>query len=137
TAQYEAQRNGFTNGSNGVVVTVNAPPTSGSNKSATGAVEVIVTKTQSFSLGAVINSFMGVTNSGFTMRARSVAAQGTYTSITTSTTTSYEGCIVALTPLAEQGINFTHGNNFDSDCTLISTATSTLPNSTASTYMAN
>src|SRR5215470_20300209 len=29
TAQYEAQRNGFQNGVNGVTVTVNAPPSSG------------------------------------------------------------------------------------------------------------
>ena len=115
TAQYEAQRNGFTNGTNGVAVTVNAPPTSGANISATGAVEVIVTKTQSFSLGAVINSWMGATNNGFTMRARSVAAQGTYTSTTSSTVTSNEGCIVALTTAAEQGVSFTSFNNFNSD----------------------
>ena len=58
-------------------MTVNAPPTSGSNISATGAVEVIVTKTQTFSLGAVINSFMGVANNGFTMLSEHTALVGT------------------------------------------------------------
>ena len=50
-AQYEAQRNGLQNGVNGVMVTVNAPPTSGANTSTSGAVEVIVTKSQSFVAG--------------------------------------------------------------------------------------
>lgn len=133
TAQYEAQRNGFTNGASGVVVTVNAPPTSGSYISTTGAVEVIVTKTQSFSLGAVINSWMGVTNSSFTMKSRSVAAQGTYS----SSTTSSEGCITALTTAAEQGINITSFNNSSSDCTIVSGGTATSSNSSASVYMAS
>ena len=137
TAQYESQRNGFTSGSNGTVVTVNSPPTSGSNVGTTGAVEVIVTKTQAFSLGAVINSWMGATNSGFTMRARSVAAQGTYTSTTASSSTSYEGCMVALTTAAEQGVKFTSFNNFTSDCTIMSNGTSTSANSSASVYMSS
>src|SRR5690242_9806672 len=38
TGKYEAQRNGFTDGTNGIVVTVNAPPTSGPNVATTGAV---------------------------------------------------------------------------------------------------
>jgi hypothetical protein len=42
TAQY-----GLTNGSNGVTVTVNTPPKSGSHTATTGAVEVIVQKTES------------------------------------------------------------------------------------------
>src|ERR1700761_3363877 len=58
-ANYEAQRNGFTNGSNGVTVTVNAPPTSGPNVNTTGAVEVIITKSQRFSLGAVLINWLG------------------------------------------------------------------------------
>jgi Flp pilus assembly protein TadG len=72
TAQYEAQRNGLQNGVNGVVVTVNAPPTSGSNTATTGAVEVIITKSQSFSLSAVLSNWLGVSSNSFTMRARSV-----------------------------------------------------------------
>lgn len=132
-ARYEAQRNGFADGVSTVSVTVNSPPTSGSNINTTGAVEVIVTKTQSFSLGAVLVSWMGGTNSGFTMRARAVAAQGTYT----STTTSYEGCIVALTTAAEQGVRLTSFNNFTSDCSILSNGTATSINSNASIYMAN
>jgi Flp pilus assembly protein TadG len=129
TAQYEAQRNGLQNGVNGVVVAVNAPPTSGSNTSTTGAVEVIVTKSQSFSLGAVFSKWLGASSDSFTMRARSVAAQGS------SPTGSAEGCMVALTTAAEQGVSFTSFNNFNSDCTIVSNGTATGANSSASVYM--
>lgn len=131
SARYEAQRNGFADGVSSVSVTVNSPPTSGSNINTTGAVEVIVTKSQSFSLGAVLTSWLGGTSSAFTMRARAVAAQGTYT----STTTSYEGCIVALTTAAEQGVSLTSFNNFTSDCSILSNGTATSINSSASIYM--
>jgi Flp pilus assembly protein TadG len=131
TAQYEVQRNGFTNGVGGVVVTVNAPPTSGANIATTGAVEVIITKTMSFSFGAVIHNWMGQSSSGFNMRVRSVAAQGT----SSTQTTSAEGCLVALTTAAEQGITFTSFNNFNSDCTLISNGSTTANNSNASVYV--
>lgn len=127
-ARYEAQRNGFTNGTGSVVVTVNAPPTTGANVSTTGAVEVIVSKTHTFSLGNVLNSWLGRSTSGFTVSARSVAAQGSYT----SSTTSYEGCMVALTPNAEQGVSFTSFNNFTSDCTIVSNGTATGSGSNAS-----
>jgi Flp pilus assembly protein TadG len=129
TAQYEAQRNGLQNGVNGVVVTVNAPPTSGSNTATTGAVEVIITKSQSFSLGAVLSNWLGVSSNSFTMRARTVAAQGT------SPNGSAEGCMVALTTAAEQGVSFTSFNNFNSDCTIVSNGTATGANSSASVYM--
>jgi len=130
TARYEAQRNGFQNGVNGVVVTVNAPPTSGSSMAITGAVEVIVTKSQSFSLGAVLSSWLGVSSNSFTMTSRSVAAQGT-------AGTSSEGCMVALTTAAEQGVSFTNFNNFTSDCTIASNGTATGSNSSASVYIAS
>jgi Flp pilus assembly protein TadG len=133
TARYEAQRNGFQNGVNGVSVTVNAPPTSGPNISTTGAVEVIVTKSQSFSLASALSSYLGVASNAFTMRTRSVAAQGSYS----STTSSAEGCLVALTSAAEQGVSFTSFNNFESDCTIVSNGTSTSANSSASVYMAS
>lgn len=126
TARFEAQRNGFTDGVNNVAVTVNAPPTSGSNVSTSGAVEVIITKTQSFSLGAVINNWMGVTNNGFTIRARSVAAAST----------NFEACIVALTTAAEQGISITSFNNLNMDCSIVSNGSATSSNSSASIYMA-
>lgn len=127
TARYEAQRNGFQNGVNGVAVTVNAPPTSGPNVSVTAAVEVIITKPQSFSLGAALSSMLGVANQNFTMRSRSVAGMPS----------SADGCLVALTPAAEQGVSFTSFNNFNSDCTIVSNGTSTSSNSNASVYMAS
>jgi Flp pilus assembly protein TadG len=133
TALYETQRNGFTNGVNSVAVTVNSPPTSGPNVSTTGAVEVVITKSQGFTLGAVLSSWLGITSSNFTMTSRSVAAQGTYT----VTTNSAEGCMVALTPNNEQGVSFTSFNNFSSDCTIISNGTSTSNNSSASVYVAS
>ena len=136
-ARYEAQRNGFTDGSNTVVVTVNAPPTIGTNATAPGAVEVIITKTQKFSLGAVLINWLGHTNDGFTMRARSVAAQGstTTTNTTTSTNTTTEGCILALTPNSEQGISISSFNNFGSDCSIMSNGTATGTGSSASIDM--
>jgi len=130
-AKYEAQRNGFTDGSNGVTVTVNAPPTSGPNISTAGAVEVIIAKTQTFSLGAVLINWLGGSAGSFTMRARSVAAQNSYS----SSTTSYEACIVALTTAVEQGISVSSFNNFDSDCTVASNGGSTSSNSSASIYV--
>lgn len=133
TARYETQRNGFQNGVSGVTVTVNAPPTSGSNMSTAGAVEVIVTKSFSFSLGAVLANSLGLTNSAFNIRARSVAAQSSYT----STTTSAEGCVVALTTAAEQGVSLTSFNNYTSDCTVMSNGSSTSSGSSASVYMAS
>jgi Flp pilus assembly protein TadG len=130
-AMYEAQRNGFTDGSNGVTVTVNAPPKSGPNVGTTGAVEVIITKSQTFSLGAVLINWLGGSANSFDMSVRSVAAQGT----TGTTTTSYEACIIALTTANEQGVNFTNFNNFSSDCTIASNSTATSSDSSASVYL--
>ena len=133
-ARYEAQRNGFQNGVGGVTVTVNSPPTSGSNVSTANAVEVIVTKPGSFVLAKVLSSALG---NSFTMKTRSVAAQGSVTS-TTSTTTSTssgDGCFMALTPEAEQGVSFTSFNNFTSDCVVYSNGTGSGTNpSTSSVY---
>ncbi len=131
-AQYEAQRNGFTNGVNNVTVTVNSPPTSGSNINTPGAVEVIIRKSsQSFLFGTVLNTFLGQASSTFTLTTRSVAAQGSYN----QTTTTYSGCLVALTPLAEQGVYFSSFNNFSSDCTVVSNGSATGSESNASIYM--
>lgn len=131
-AQYEAQRNGFTDGTNGVVVTVNGPPTSGGNTTTTGAVEVIITKSTGFSLGGVLMSWLGGTPATFDLRSRSVAAQGSYS----TSSTSYNACIVALTTAAEQGINMTNFNHVTSDCTIASNGSSTSNNSSASIYLA-
>jgi Flp pilus assembly protein TadG len=129
TARYEAQRNGFQNGVGSTVVTVNAPPTSGTNIATAGAVEVIITKPQSFSLGAVLTSWLGGTSGSFTMTTRSVAAQ--------KSSPSAEGCLVALTPLNEKGVDFSQFNHFNADCTIISNGTSTATGSTASVYVSN
>ena len=133
TARYEAQRNGFVHGVSNVVVTVNAPPTSGANATTAGAVEVVITKSLSLSFGAIIYGWMNQSSSGPTLRARAVAAQGSSTSMTSSA----EGCLVALTTAAEQGINFTSFNNFNADCTLVSNGTSSSANSSASIYLAS
>jgi Flp pilus assembly protein TadG len=133
TAQYEAGRNGFTDGTNNVTVTVNAPPVSGPNVGTTGAVEVIITKTTGFSLGAVLMNWLGGTSGTFNVSARSVAAQGTYT----STTNSAEGCLVALTTAAEQGVNFTNFSSFTSDCTIVSNGSATGAGSGASVNMSS
>jgi hypothetical protein len=126
-AQFEVQRNGFTNGSNGVSVTVNSPPTSGTNVNTKAAVEVIVTKSAKFSLGGVLLNWLGQTNNDFNMQVRSVAAQNTTASAPTA-----EGCIVALTDQAEQGVSITNFNNFRSDCSILSYGTLGAPPATVS-----
>ena len=138
TANYEAQRNGFQNGVGGVTVTVNAPPLTGAQISTTGAVEVIISKSQGFSMGAALGRLLGVTTSSFNISSRSVAAQGTYSSTATTTTSSSDGCLVALTTAAEQGVRFTSFNNFNADCMIYSNGTSTGTGSTtASVYMSS
>jgi Flp pilus assembly protein TadG len=133
TAQYEAGRNGFTNGAANVTVAVNAPPTTGPNVGTTGAVEVIITKSTGMSLGAVLLNWLGGSSNTFDMRARSVAAQGTYT----TTTNSSEGCLVALTTAAEQGVSFTNFSSFASDCTIVSNGSATGSGSSASINISN
>jgi len=134
-AQYEAQRNGFTNGVNSVTVSVAAPPTSGTYANSTTAVQVTISQPQSFSFAGVLNSWLGRSNSAFTLRATSTAAQSTYTTTTnqtqttTNTTTtsssSADACLVALTTGSEQGITFSSFSNFTSDCGIMSNATAT------------
>src|SRR6185437_7985825 len=131
-ALFEAKRNGFTDGVNGVTVSVAAPPTSGPYVSTPGAVQVTINSSQAFVFGNVLNRWLGRSTSPFTISASSVAGQNS----TTSTTTN-NGCLVALTPLAEQGINFTSFNNFTSDCALISNGTASTNDSNASIYMAS
>ena len=116
-ALYEAQRNGFTNGANTVTVTVNTPPTQGSNINTPGAVEVVVNKTQNLTFASLLNT----ASSGYALTARSVAIPVG----TTSTSTSSVGCMVALTPNNEQGISLSSFNNYTGDCALISYATAT------------
>jgi Flp pilus assembly protein TadG len=140
-ALYETQRNGFTNGVNNVTVSVTSPPSSGPYVNTPGAVQVKVTTSQSFILGAVLNKWLGQSSSGFTISATSVAAQGTYTTtttgpVTTTTTTSTaDSCITALTPNAEQGVTINNFGGFVSDCTIMSNGTAASNNANASVYM--
>jgi Flp pilus assembly protein TadG len=145
-AQYEAQRNGFANGASNVTVSVNTPPTSGNYRTTPGAVEVVITKgSQSFLFGNALNAFLGHTSNPFTLTARSVAAQSTYTksgqttntTTNTTTTTNSVGCLVALTPNAEQGVNLSSFNNFTSDCSVLSNGTASTNDSNASIYASN
>jgi Flp pilus assembly protein TadG len=142
-AQYEAQRNGFQNGVNNLSVTVNSPPASGPNVGTQGAVEVIITKgSQSFIFGKALTAFVGGASNPFTLKARAVAAKSTYTksgqttntTANTTTTTNSVGCMVALTPNAEQGINLSSFNNFTSDCSVLSNGTVSTSDSNASIY---
>lgn len=129
-AIYEAQRSGFTNGAGTVTVSVNTPPTQGPNVATQGAVEVVITKTQSLSFVSVLSP----TSGGYALTARAVAvpvATTTNGTTTTTTSTSSVGCMVALTPNNEQGISLSSFNNFTGDCALISNATAT--GTTAST----
>jgi hypothetical protein len=138
-ALYQAQRNGFTNGVDNVSVTVNSPPSSGPNVGTPGAVEVVIKKSsQSFIFGDALNAFLGKSSNPFTLTARSVAAKSSYTksgqTTNTTTNTSYEGCLVALTPDAEQGISFSNFNNFKADCSVLSRGTASSHDQNASIY---
>ena len=138
SANSAAQRNGFSNGVNNVTVTASSP-TTGAYVGAAGAVKVVIQKSaQSFIFGNVLNTLLGQrAASPFTLTATSVAAQSTYTKTATTTVPTYssEGCIVALTPNAEQGISITSFNNFTSDCSIMSNGTAATQDANASIYM--
>lgn len=138
SANLAAQRNGFSNGVNNVTVTAGTP-TTGPYVGANGAVKVVIQKSaQSFIFGNVLNTLLGQkAASPFTLTATSVAAQSTYTKTTNTTVPTYssEGCIVALTPNAEQGISITNFNNLTSDCSILSNGTSATQDANASIYM--
>jgi Flp pilus assembly protein TadG len=140
TALYEAQRNGFQNGVNGVTVTVTSPPTSGTYAGNSSAVEVSIRKNNNkYSLAAVLSSTLG---NAFTMSSRAVAASTTSTSYqdqtvtTTTSTSSADGCLLALADGVETGVSFTSFNNFTSDCYIYSNARGTgTTSTTSSVYM--
>lgn len=133
-AKYEAQRNGFTDGVNGVTVTA-AAPTSGPYAGTTNAVEVTVTKSTGFSIGsALLNGSL----SNFNISTKAVAAPSSYSATTTTTTTTTgsngEACMLALAD-AGQAISITSFNNFTSDCTVMSNSPATGLAGNASIYM--
>jgi hypothetical protein len=87
---------GFVNGANGVVITVNQPPTSGTHTTDPTAVQVIITQPQTLSLVGALESFYGGSNpSGlFTLGVSSVALQGSAGAY----------CVFALDPTASQSV---------------------------------
>ncbi|MDB5480329.1 MAG: hypothetical protein JWO83_1382 [Caulobacteraceae bacterium] len=107
-AKAVAAQYGFTHGVGGVTVTVNTPPTSGPNTSTTGAVEVIVQKSESL-------FFSGFYRTTASIGARAVAVSG-----------SAGGgfCVEALdttpaTTVNTAGIDLSNGANLDlSQCGL-------------------
>lgn len=70
SAKAVAAKYGFTDGVGGVTVAVNTPPTSGPHSGSTGAVEVIVTKSESL-------FFSGFFQNSVSVSARAVAVAGT------------------------------------------------------------
>ena len=67
--QAVAAQDGYTNGSGGVTVTINSPPTSGTHKTTSGAMEVIVTKSESLFFSSLFLKSASVS-------ARAVAVPG-------------------------------------------------------------
>ena len=98
-ARNDAGLNGFTNGQNGVSVTVNNPPASGYSTSDPSAVEVIVAqKVSPFFMSAVGASAVS-------LQARAVAHQASGTV-----------CIVALDAAASGAFTASNGSNVQSAC---------------------
>jgi Flp pilus assembly protein TadG len=133
TARYEAFRNGFSNGVNNVTVTA-AAPTSGSHMSMPGAIKVEITKQVKFSLGAFFVNRAGGTNNPFNIKSTAVAAMGTYSQ---SSSSGADGCLLAMTKNAEQGINFTGFSSFTADCTIAANSSATGTGSNAAVNMSN
>jgi hypothetical protein len=98
-----AAMNGFTDGQNGVTVTINSPPTLGAYTGDATAVEAIVTQdAPSF--------FMRVLNwSTLPVRARAVAKSGYDTA-----------CVFALDPHAQDALRFTGNVNLTFGCGVVS-----------------
>lgn len=82
-AKADAASNGFTDGVNGVTVTVNSPPASGPNQGKQGYVEVLISKTQPTFFIRIVPG--GATSS--TVQARAVAYLG-----------NAKGCVYTLEP---------------------------------------
>jgi len=101
-AKAEAATNGFTNGANGVTVTVNKPPIGGSWDGNDNAVQVIINQ-------AVSTSFMqilGVANSQVTARAVGGKQSG-------------GNCVYALNPAKNQSITISGGAAVNVSCGVV------------------
>ncbi len=93
TAQY-----GLTNGSNGVTVTVNQPPLSGSHTSSSGAVEVIVNKSETMAFSKVLESTQTVSSRAVAMAGSGSGSIGPYCvlALDTSPSTSVSTADISL-----------------------------------------
>ncbi len=101
-AKADATRNGFTNGQNGVVVTIDNPPKSGPNTGVSGFIEAIVSKPEpTFFLRALGYSTI-------TISARAVSGIGNGPS-----------CIYILDPSASSAMTVNGNVNIQSGCGLL------------------
>ncbi len=98
----DAASNGFTNGTNNVVVAINIPPTSGPNSSNANYVEAIITQPDpTYFLRA-----MNVTTA--TVSARAVASLG-----------NGPNCIYVMDPSASSALNLNGNINIQSNCGIL------------------
>lgn len=97
--KYDSGLNGFTDGSNGVTVTINVPPTQGNYTTDAFAVEAIVKQTSSLT----IMKLLGVSTGTVSARAVARVSAGT-------------GCIYALDPSASNALAVSGGANLSSSC---------------------
>jgi len=112
-AKADAASNGFTDGSNGVTVTVNNPPASGPNQGLSGYVEVLISKVQPTFFIRIVPG--GATNS--TVQARAVAQLG-----------NAKGCVYSLQS-SPGGIQIHHGINVTAqNCAIIDNGDLTVHN---------
>ncbi len=103
----DAATNGFTNGVNGVVVTINNPPLSGTNSGKSGYVEAIVSRPEPTFFLRVL----GLTT--VTIQARAVSNVG-----------NGPNCIYVLDPSASSAVSFNGNINLQSNCGMLVDSTS-------------
>jgi Flp pilus assembly protein TadG len=102
-----AALNGFTNGQNGITVTVNNPPTSGSYTTNNTAYEVIITQPQQLYFAAILGLAP-------TVRGRAVVTQGTT-----------PACVLALDTSANQAIDVSGSASINApNCAIASNSSS-------------
>jgi Flp pilus assembly protein TadG len=108
-ARAVAGTNGFVNGTNGTVVTLNTPPTSGTNISTQSAREVVISKPYPLYLAKLF------ADSPITVRTRSVAIPGRQS----------VGCVLALSPSLSGAITINNNASVaNSNCEIVANSTS-------------
>ena len=105
--QADATSNGYINGQNGVVVTINNPPLSGPNAGKSGYVEAIVSRPEPTFFLRVL----GMTT--VTIQARAVSNVG-----------NGPNCIYVLDPSASSAVSFNGNINLQSNCGMLVDSTS-------------